>query len=112
MTHTGGCQCGAIRYAAANEVPDMPNMVVHLCERLIHFGLQWPEFAESGSWVRKGVEELDLLLDDYFYPDGAYIGPHRRQSTPPRGNCRWGSIRCSIRIRKERVRNLASNLWR
>jgi len=62
-----------IRYAAANEVPDMPNMVVHLFERLIHFGLQWPEFAESASWVRKGVEGLDLLLDDYFYPDGAYI---------------------------------------
>lgn len=62
-----------LRYAAANEAPDMPNMVVHLFERLIHFGLQWPEFAESASWVRKGVEGLDLLLDDYFYPDGAYI---------------------------------------
>jgi|APSaa5957512622_1039677.scaffolds.fasta_scaffold05280_3 hypothetical protein len=62
-----------IRYAAANEVPDMPNMVVHLFERLIHFGLQWPEFAESRSWIEKGVEGLNLLLDDYFYPDGAYI---------------------------------------
>lgn len=62
-----------IRYAAANEVPDMPNMVVHLFERLIHYGLQWPEFAESGDWLRKGLDGLHTLLDDYFYPDGAYI---------------------------------------
>ena len=64
---------GHIRYAATNEVPDMPNMVVHLFQRLIHFGLQWPEFAESRNWLRKGLEGLDTLLDDYFYPDGAYI---------------------------------------
>jgi len=62
-----------IRYAAANEVPDMPNMVVHLFERLIHYGLQWPEFAESKSWLQKGLDGLCTLLDDYFYPDGAYI---------------------------------------
>jgi hypothetical protein len=62
-----------LRYAAVNEVPDMPNMVIHLFEDLIHFGLQWPEFAESASWTQKGTEGLDILLDDYFYPDGAYI---------------------------------------
>jgi len=62
-----------IRYAAANEVPDMPNMVVHLFQCLIHFGLGWPEFAESRDWLRKGLEGLNTLLDDYFYPDGAYI---------------------------------------
>lgn len=61
------------RYAAANEVPGMPNMVIHLFERLIHFGLQWPEMIESSSWIEKGVTGLHALLDDYFYPDGAYI---------------------------------------
>jgi hypothetical protein len=62
-----------LRYAAANDVPGMPNMVIHLFETRIKFGQQWPEFAESKSWIDKGVQGMDALLDDYFYPDGAYI---------------------------------------
>ena len=62
-----------LRYAANNRVPGMPNMIVHLHEQLIGLGEQWPEFAESKGWSRAGVEGLRELLDDYFYPDGAYI---------------------------------------
>ena len=62
-----------LRYAAGNRVPGMPNMIVHLHEQLIGLGEQWPEFAESRGWSRAGVEGLRELLDDYFYPDGAYI---------------------------------------
>ncbi len=62
-----------LRYAAGNQMPGMPNMIVHLHEQLIGLGEQWPEFAESERWSRAGVEGLRALLDDYFYPDGAYI---------------------------------------
>ena len=62
-----------LRYAANNDVPGMPNMVIHLFEKLIHLGRQWPEFAESESWFQKGINGLNTLLDDYFYADGAYI---------------------------------------
>ena len=62
-----------LRYAAGNRVPGMPNMIVHLHEQLIGLGEQWPEFAESKGWIRAGAEGLRELLDDYFYPDGAYI---------------------------------------
>ena len=62
-----------LRYAAGNQVPGMPNMIAHLHEQLIGLGEQWPEFAESRGWTRTGLEGLRELLDDYFYPDGAYI---------------------------------------
>ena len=62
-----------LRYAAGNQMPGMPNMIVHLHEQLIGLGEQWPEFAESRGWSRAGLEGLRELLDDYFYPDGAYI---------------------------------------
>ena len=62
-----------LRYAAGNQVPGMPNMIAHLHEQLIGLGEQWPEFAESRGWTRTGLEGLRALLDDYFYPDGAYI---------------------------------------
>jgi hypothetical protein len=62
-----------LRYAADNEVPGMPNMVIHLHEHLIATGRQWPEFSAAQNWTRVGLEGLSTLLDDYFYPDGAYI---------------------------------------
>ena len=62
-----------LRYAADNQVPGMPNMVIHLHEHLIATGRQWPEFSEADSWTRAGLDGLSTLLDDYFYPDGAYI---------------------------------------
>ena len=62
-----------LRYAADNEVPGMPNMVIHLHEHLIATGRQWPEFSAAQNWTRVGMEGLSTLLDDYFYPDGAYI---------------------------------------
>ena len=62
-----------LRYVGNNQVPGMPNMVIHLFEKLIGSGRAWPEFAESSQWIATGVDGLYTLLDDYFYPDGAYI---------------------------------------
>ena len=62
-----------LRYTANNQVPGMPNMVIHLFEKLIGSGRAWPEFSESETWIATGVDGLCTLLDDYFYPDGAYI---------------------------------------
>ncbi|MEE2658833.1 MAG: alginate lyase family protein [Candidatus Latescibacterota bacterium] len=62
-----------LRYAAENRVPGMPNMVAHHYEHLINQGRQWPEFSDSDRWIEIGVDGLAGLLDDYFYPDGAYI---------------------------------------
>ena len=44
-----------LRYAMGNEVPGMPNMVIHLFEKRIELGHQWPELAESKEWIDKAV---------------------------------------------------------
>ena len=49
------------------------NSLIGELERQIRFGLVFPEFRDSRSWREDGIRILDLLLDDYHYPDGAYM---------------------------------------
>ena len=41
--------------------------------RQIKLGILLPEFAESRDWREESISILHALLDDFFYPDGAYM---------------------------------------
>jgi len=41
--------------------------------RQMKLGILLPEFAESQSWREESMAILRALLDDFFYPDGAYM---------------------------------------
>jgi len=62
-----------IDYMKNNEVPNMPNMLVIQMQNLIRYAVWFPEFKEAKEWTKTGVTTLNRLLDDYFYPDHAYI---------------------------------------
>jgi hypothetical protein len=62
-----------IDYMKNNEVPNMPNMLVVQMQNLLRYAVWFPEFRESKEWTNTGVTKLNRLLDDFFYPDHAYI---------------------------------------
>ena len=39
----------------------------------MRFGTWWPEFEVAQRWAAEALEKLRLGLDDFYYPDGAYV---------------------------------------
>ena len=50
-----------------------PNHIVTQLVGFVHFATWWPEFKAARQWALDAVHLLDGALDDFFYPDGAYV---------------------------------------
>jgi len=50
-----------------------PNHIINQLLGFVRFGTWWPEFEVAQRWAAEALGKLRLGLDDFYYPDGAYV---------------------------------------
>lgn len=50
-----------------------PNHIIRQLLGFVEFATWWPQFHIARQWAVDGLEKLRVGLDDFYYPDGAYV---------------------------------------